>query len=183
MSLEPHSFLLKLIDRVALSEADRALLKANTAFGQSIAGEMADEFYNYLGRDAEMNGILHAREGSIHRLHETFVQWFCEMFEGIDDWGEAYAQRRMRIGLVHVRIGIGPEHVVPAMATVVRAVGAKLKEAGQSEELRDALGKICMIDLAFIEQAYLDVSYRAVQRETGWTENLFRRMIATGAAG
>ncbi len=38
-----------------------------------------------------------------------------------------------------------------------------------------------MIDLAFIEQAYVEVSSSAVLQETGWTEGLFRRLIATGA--
>mgnify|MGYP006878810436 CR=1 FL=1 len=39
------------------------------------------------------------------------------------------------------------------MATVVHEVGKKLKIEGNSEELKDALGKTCMIDLAFIEQS------------------------------
>jgi hypothetical protein len=38
-----------------------------------------------------------------------------------------------------------------------------------------------MIDLTFIEQAYIEVSSNAVLKETGWTEKLFRRLIATGA--
>jgi hypothetical protein len=130
-----------------------------------------------------MNAIINAKEGRMHRLNETFVQWFGEMFTGMDDWGKAYADRRWRIGLVHVQIGIGPQHVVPAMATVVNEVGKQLKAAGLSEDLRDSLGRICMIDLAFIEQAYVEVSSQAVMRETGWTEGLFKRMISTGAAG
>jgi hypothetical protein len=142
---------------------------------------MADCFYEYLGRDAEMNAILNASEGRIHRLRETFVQWFEEMFSGIDNWGNEYADRRWKIGLIHVRIGIGPQHVVPAMATVVREVSKKLEAEGKGDELSVALGKICMIDLAFIEQAYVEVSSNAVLKETGWTEGLFRRLIATGA--
>jgi hypothetical protein len=99
----------------------------------------------------------------------------------MDDWGKDYAERRWNIGLVHVRIGIGPQHVVPAMATVIREAGHRAKKDGKSEEIKDALGRICMIDLAFIEQAYVEVSSEAVLRETGWTEGLFRRLIATGA--
>jgi hypothetical protein len=69
------------------------------------------------------------------------------------------------------------------MATVVNEVGKHLKSAGLTEDLRESLGRICMIDLAFIEQAYVEVSSQAVLRETGWTEGLFKRMISTGAAG
>jgi hypothetical protein len=104
------------------------------------------------------------------------------MFTGIDSWGKAYADRRWKIGLVHVRIGIGPQHVVPAMAVVVNAVRNRLRQDGKSDVLSDALGKICMIDLAFIEQAYFEVSSQAVLKETGWTQALFKRLIARGAS-
>ncbi|BAZ07268.1 protoglobin domain-containing protein [Calothrix sp. NIES-3974] len=181
MALEPHAFLKTLIQRAGLTEEDKQLLRSQSEWGFKVAPEMADHFYNYLQRDEEMNAILNNGEGRIHRLRETFIQWFQEMFTGMDNWGDAYADRRWKIGLVHVRIGIGPQHVVPAMATVVHEVGKRLRNDGQSEELKDALGRICMIDLAFIEQAYIEVSSSAVLRETGWSEALFRRLIATGA--
>ena len=181
MSLDAKAFMEKMEKRISFTDADKSLLKDCADWGKKIAPEMADHFYAYLGRDPEMNAILNASEGRIHRLRETFVQWFHEMFTGMDGWGEAYANRRWRIGLVHVQIGIGPQHVVPAMAIVVHEVGKRLKTDGQPEELRDALGRICMIDLSFIEQAYVEVSSAAVLKETGWTEGLFKRLISTGA--
>ncbi|OKH55681.1 hypothetical protein NIES2101_02415 [Calothrix sp. HK-06] len=182
MALDPHVFMSTLEKRVGLTDADKALLKSEAEWGAKLAPEMAGHFYAYLGRDSEMNDILNGDgNGRVHRLHETFVNWFQEMFTGMDGWGNAYADRRWRIGLVHVRLGIGPQHVVPAMATVVHEVGKHLKADGKTEELKDALGRICMIDLAFIEQAYVEVSSSAVLQETGWSEGLFRRLIATGA--
>lgn len=179
--LDPQEFMSKMESRMEFTSADKALLKANTDWGKIVAPEMAEHFYSYLGKDAEMNAILNESEGRIHRLRETFTDWFMEMFTGMDDWGKAYADRRWRIGLIHVRIGIGPQHVVPAMATVVSASEKKLKVQGKDEQLKESLSKICMIDLAFIEQAYVEVSSAAVLQETGWTEKLFRRLIATGA--
>ncbi|ARV60816.1 hypothetical protein BZZ01_21320 [Nostocales cyanobacterium HT-58-2] len=181
MALDPHVFMSALEKRAGFTDEDKAVLNSYADWGSEIASQMADHFYAYLGRDTEMNTILHTGEGRIHRLHETFTQWFHEMFTGIDDWGPAYADRRWKIGLVHVRIGIGPQHVVPAMATVIHEVGKRLQIEGKSESLKDALSRICMIDLAFIEQAYVEVSSEAVLRETGWTEGLFRRLITTGA--
>lgn len=181
MALNPQAFMLTLEKRAGFTDADKALLKANADWGVKVAPEMTGHFYAYLGRDEEMNAILHTGEERIHRLHETFIQWFQEMFTGMDNWGAGYADRRWKIGLVHVRIGIGPQHVVPAMATVIHEVGKQLQAEGQSEALKDALSRICMIDLAFIEQAYVEVSSAAVLQETGWTEGLFRRLIATGA--
>ena len=183
MVLDPQAFMATMEKRISFSDSDKVLLKENAAWGKSIALQMAEVFYAYLTRDPEMYEILNAKEGRMHRLNETFIEWFGEMFTGMDNWGSVYAARRWRIGLVHVQIGIGPQHVVPAMATVVNEVGKHLKSAGLTEDLRESLGRICMIDLAFIEQAYVEVSSQAVLRETGWTEGLFKRMISTGAAG
>ena len=179
--LNPQEFMQKMESRMQFSQEDKAILKAEANWGKTIAPDMADHFYAYMGRDAEMSAILNESEGRIHRLRETFVDWFMEMFTGMDDWGTNYADRRWRIGLIHVRIGIGPQHVVPAMATVVSQSEKRLKAEGKDEALKESLSKICMIDLAFIEQAYVEVSSAAVLQETGWTEKLFRRLIATGA--
>lgn len=181
MALNANEMMKKMVNRVGFSNDDQKILKEHEAWALTIAPSMADAFYSYMGNDPEMNAILNASEGRIHRLRETFVQWFHEMFTGIDDWGNDYATRRWQIGLVHVRVGIYPEHVIPAMAAVVRAVGEQLKADGQPETLQTALSKICMIDLAFIEQAYIEVSSAAVLRETGWTEGLFKRLVLSGA--
>lgn len=181
VALNPHEFMSKMESRMSFTADDKSTLKANADWGAEIAGEMADHFYTYLGNDAEMDAILKEKEGRMERLHQTFVDWFKEMFTGMDEWGNAYADRRWRIGLIHVRIGIGPQHVVPAMATVVREMDKKIIADGKNSSLKDSVSKICMIDLAFIEQAYVEVSSNAVLQETGWSEGLFRRLIATGA--
>lgn len=182
MTLDPHQFMARMSRRISFSESDRQTLQANAEWGLEVAPAMADAFYDYLGNDEEMSAILNETEGRIHRLRETFIQWFHEMFTGMDGWGSEYADRRWRIGLIHVRVGIGPQHVVPAMAKVIREVDQRLQSEGKSTELRAALERICMIDLAFIEQAYFEVTTEAVIKETGWTEKLFRRLIVTGAA-
>lgn len=181
MALNPQEFFTTMQDRMSFNADDKSVLKANTDWAKEIAVSMADIFYEFLGRDAEMDAILKQKEGRMERLHHTFCVWFEEMFTGIDDWGSEYAKIRWRIGLVHVRIGIGPQHVVPAMATVIRAVEQRIKADGKNGGLKDSLAKICMIDLAFIEQAYVEVTSASVLKETGWTEGLFKRLIATGA--
>ncbi|NEP21862.1 protoglobin domain-containing protein [Moorena sp. SIO3I6] len=164
MSLDPQEFMTKMEKRVNLTNEDKVLLKSQADWGKEIASEMADHFYTYLGNDEEMDAIMKEKEGRMERLRVTFVQWFYEMFTGMDDWGKAYAERRWRIGLVHVKIGIGPQHVVPAMAIVVQAFTNRIKTDSKDEALRDALSRICMIDLAFIEQAYVEVSSAAGRR-------------------
>jgi len=180
MAIKPLELLQVLISRTEFTDEDKKILQQNADWSSSIASEMSDTFYNYLDRDPEMAAVIakHNRQ----RLGQTFAEWFREMFTGMDNWGPQYAERRWKIGLVHVRVGIGPQHVVPAMATVVREVSRRLVKEGKPEELRVSLGKVCMIDLSFIEQAYLEVAYNAVQQETGMSEALFKRLISTGAS-
>jgi len=97
MNVEPLSFMEAIVRRVQLHEQDKELLNKEAEWGKTIAPQMADVFYDYLGRDEEMNAILHAKEGCIHRLRQTFIQWFYEMFTGIDGWGKAYADSRWKI--------------------------------------------------------------------------------------
>lgn len=180
MTLEPHVLMATMEARLGFTTTDKSLLKSHESWGLQIAPKMADHFYDYLGRDAEMNAILNFGDnGRVHRLHQSFVEWFHEMFTGVDDWGNAYAERRWKIGLVHVRCGIGPQHVVPAMAMVIHQVDQQLKVDGKPDELKEALSRICMIDLAFIEQAYVEVTLSTVFQEAGWTEALFKRLIST----
>lgn len=180
MTIKPLELLQVLISRTEFTDEDRKILQQSADWGSSIATEMSNAFYGYLDRDAEMAAVIakHNRQ----RLGQTFTDWFKEMFTGMDNWGPQYAERRWKIGLVHVRVGIGPQHVVPAMATVVQEVSRRLVKEGKPEQLRMSLSKVCMIDLSFIEQAYLEVAYNAVQQETGMSEALFKRLIATGAS-
>ena len=69
MVLDPHVFMKTMETRISFSAADKALLKANAAWGSSIALQMAEVFYAYLARDSEMNAILNAKEGRMHRLN------------------------------------------------------------------------------------------------------------------
>ena len=181
MALEPREFLTKMEGRMLFNDEDKVILKANADWGKQIAPKMTEHFYEFLNRDEEMASILNQKDGRMDRLRATFTEWFSEMFSGMDNWGDAYAVRRWRIGLVHVKLGIAPQHVVPAMATVVREVNNQIKAEGKDAATSNALQKICMIDLAFIEQAYVEVSSSAVRQETGWSEALFKRMIATGS--
>ncbi|NES70447.1 MAG: hypothetical protein F6K24_37145, partial [Okeania sp. SIO2D1] len=180
MALDPQEFLTTIKERFLFTQEDIVILQTHADWGKEIASAMADHFYDYLTSDEEMNAILNADEGRLQRLHQTFISWFSDMFTGIDNWESAYAQSRWRIGIVHVKVGIGPQHVVPAMAKVISEVGKLISKNNHPPELFTALNRICMIDLAFLEQAYVEVSSKAVLSETGWSEKLFKRLVSAG---
>jgi len=73
MTLEPHAFMTTMKKRIVFTNEDKALLKLQSDWGKQIAADMAEHFYSYLGRDVEMNAIMNAKEGRIHRLRENFI--------------------------------------------------------------------------------------------------------------
>ena len=69
MALDPRSFMKTIETRIGFTADDKALLKANAAWGNMIASQMSEVFYAYLAHDKEMNIILNAKEGRMHRWH------------------------------------------------------------------------------------------------------------------
>ncbi|KGQ21640.2 protoglobin domain-containing protein [Thermus filiformis] len=155
--------------RTGFTEAHAQVLKGLGGLMTPIAFEVALAFYDYLGRDEEMAAILHAVPGRVERLYATFVRWYEELFSGTYDG--AYAERRRRIGLVHARIGIGPQHMIPAMGIVQELSLEHLRTALRSFEVFpavEAFEKIVAIELALIEESYLEaleLGLRAGHRE------------------
>ncbi len=122
-----------------------------------IAPEVALAFYDYLGRDPELSGVLHAVPGRVERLYGTFAEWYRELFSGAYD--RAYAERRRRIGLVHARLGIGPRAIIPAMGIVQELSLEHLRTALRSHEIFsavEAFEKIIAIEVALVEESYLE---------------------------
>lgn len=58
MALDPRQFMTFMVKRTNFSDSDKASLKANAEWGLSIASDVADTFYAYLGRNEDMNAIL-----------------------------------------------------------------------------------------------------------------------------
>jgi hypothetical protein len=145
---------------------------------------MAEMFYAALDKNPESKAILDAEPNRRARLHQTLADWYTEIFSG--QYDEAYAKRRWIIGLVHVRIGIPPKFVVGSMTNVYRFSARKLgaTELFQSalEDYTESLSKMLTIDLAFIEQSYVQSTLHAMATEMGANEQLFARFMTRGAA-
>ncbi|MEY3223548.1 MAG: hypothetical protein RLZZ203_2404, partial [Cyanobacteriota bacterium] len=60
MAIDTLAFMTTMENRFGFTAEDKSILQANAAWGEEIAAEMAAHFYGYLGRDAEMNGIINA---------------------------------------------------------------------------------------------------------------------------
>lgn len=121
-----------------------------------MASELALAFYDYLGRDPEMRDIIWAEPGRVERLYRSFARWYQDIFSGQYDY--AYAESRVRIGLVHARIGIRPSFMVPAMGVVQELSLEHMRMALRGSEIFAsvvAFEKIVAIEVALIDESYI----------------------------
>ncbi|MFV3335001.1 protoglobin domain-containing protein [Pseudomonas sp. NY15437] len=107
------------------------------------------------------------------RLGNTLAAWFRELFSGVYD--DAYALKRLGIGMVHVRIGL-PVRYPLAMLDVIAQHGEKVA-AIKGPEAVAAFRKILALDVATFNQSYESKQLSHLAELTG-SERLARRLLA-----
>lgn len=141
--------------------------------------QITDDFYRILGEHPSTAPHI---EGRVAMLKATHGVWMLELFDG--EYGEAYLDRRMRIGEVHVRVGI-PPWTVEATMSHLRAAAERVL----NEELPDraaasqAFGRVCRIldlDLALINYAYNQNRLDLVSKATGMRRALLENLVKQG---
>jgi hypothetical protein len=180
----PEELLQTMKTLLEFNDKDTTNLKAMGPLLTPYAGAMAQLFYGALDRVPEAKAILDAEPERRNRLHATLDVWYKEIFSG--NYGNAYAERRWIIGLVHVKVGIPPKFVVASVENVYLFSARKLSEvqdllSSSLEENCISLSKLLRIDLAFIEQSYAQSTSRAMALEIGASEALFKRFASKGA--
>lgn len=141
---------------------DAAVLKQLYPKVKHAFPSIVDDFYYQISLHDTTRRMLENPE-QIERLKKSFHQWLTEVFIGPHD--EEYYQKRMRIGLAHVRIGLPQVYVFAAMSHVRRHLeAAMLEEAAMPENPRgltpsrgqdfSALAKALDLELALIAGSY-----------------------------
>ncbi|RIH87499.1 Globin-coupled histidine kinase [Meiothermus luteus] len=154
--MDAQTLLQKLLSRTGLQQHHAEALRSLEPLMAPLAPEIALAFYDYLGRDPEMHEILWGTPGRVERLYRSFAAWYREIFSGVYDAG--YAARRMRIGLVHARVGVRPEHVLPAAGIVQELTLEHFRQALRGSEVFlaiESFEKIMAVEMALMEESYL----------------------------
>ena len=116
-------------------------------------------------------------EGRVDQLKATRAAWMGELFAG--DYGEAYYNRRIRIGEAHVRIGL-PPYFVEAVMNFIRTEGQLAIHAERPDQagpLTSSLLKILDLDLILINLAYAEERLNRVSAFTGMSRKLIENVI------
>ncbi|NJN17368.1 MAG: Globin-coupled histidine kinase [Oscillochloris sp.] len=173
--IKDEATLAELVDLMNLSSAEANLLQEMSAAAKDVAPQMTKAFYDRLFAHPQTAEYLQGV--GIDRLHGMVQEWFAGLFCGVYD--KTYAGRRLRIGEIHVRIGL-PVRYPLAMLDVVMPFGETVaKQSAQPEAAAAAFRKVLALDVAIFNQAYEDNQLRHLAELVGG-ERLARRLL-TGA--
>jgi len=117
---------------------------------------VVDEFYR---RQTEIEDIalIIGDSETMRRLRIAQRRYIDDLFSGVYD--EDYVNHRLRIGLVHKRIGVEPKYYLSALsvlrAILHAAIEAGLPDAARAAQACAALDKLLYFDTAFVFDTYI----------------------------
>lgn len=167
-----------------LTEADASRLRDIRDKLAAAQHGFADGFYQYLRRLPELAALL-PDDATIARLKSAHGRYFESLIEG--DYGQAYVDGRLRVGMTHARIGLTPKWYVGAfrkyLSDMLEATWSA--SGGDFEAFRpafDALLKVVMLDLGLTLDTYIHADKRAIAlRDRAIESSVNGVFIATAA--
>lgn len=157
---------------------DAVNLKALGPVFAKHGGRITDDFYLTLEKYPTTAKLI---EGRVAALKATHGRWMSELFGGSYD--EAYFHNRMKVGMVHVKVGLDPYWVEGVMTHLRLAGLLAIREelSGDEAERRYAsYVKVLDLDLAIINLAYAEERLDRLTRFTGMSRKLLENCIKKG---
>jgi len=142
----------ELASLMSLTAEEAALLGGLQPHAHEVAPALLEAFYSRLF--SHENTAEYLQGVAMDRLHSMVSNWFSDLFGGTYD--AAYAQKRLQIGQIHVRIGL-PARYPLAMLDVIMAFGETVAHKSvQPDKTLAAFRKVLALDIAIFNQAYED---------------------------
>jgi hypothetical protein len=171
-SIKDDDVAAELSELMDVDDSESHLLAALSDTADDRARDMTDDFYDRL---FDHDNTAEYFEGQdMDRLHEMIGTWFTQLFSG--DYGPDYVQNRLKIGHIHVKIGL-PVRYPLAMIDIISEHGQAVAESSDSpDEAKEAFRKVLALDIAIFNQAYEDNQLQHLSDLVGG-ERLARRLL------
>ena len=149
---------------MGLTEDEARLLGELRAPLVQARGRVLDAFYEHLLAFGETRSLLEDPR-LVLRLKKKQREYFDGLFSG--DYGWSYVTNRLRVGLVHQRIGLAPHWYVGAYAVYLAELLPELRRVLDGDPERTlaavrALVKIVLFDITLALEAYATADRAAV---------------------
>jgi len=141
---------------VQLAPADVRQLKASRPIVEAHVEDIVERFYAHQASVSEMAPFI-ADCQTLHRLKASMRDYVVGLFSGV--YNQAYVDNRLRIGMVHKRIGVSPELYLSGMRLLGALLLSLIEETSGQEEARtrsQALSKLLYFDLGLVFDTYIN---------------------------
>ncbi|MEZ5339128.1 MAG: GGDEF domain-containing protein [bacterium] len=165
---------------LGLTRADLTLLTEVRGIVEENLDAIVDDFYERQTANAEI-ALLIGDADTLMRLKAAQRNYILELFGGYYD--SEYVNSRLRIGMVHKRIGVGPKHFTSAVLLLkqimLRVIGIALQDEERTEAIRQALEKLIQFDTAFVFDTYIKCLVSEIELSREKVESYARDLEAT----
>jgi signal transduction histidine kinase len=148
----------KVMAYVGFDESSSAALLEAKALVAPHFGAIIDDFYDTIEAHPDARAAITGGASQIARLKQSLLRWIDELYTGPHD--EAYFERRLRIGRVHVRIDLPQMYMLTAMDRIRVQTVAVMRGSGIDEDrvrrMLTAVHQILDIELAIMLESYRD---------------------------
>lgn len=143
---------------LGFTRQDAELLAACRGLILEQADSLVETFYSKQTAVPEVAAIIGDAD-TLTRLRSAMTRYVIDLFSG--DYGEDYVNNRLRIGLVHKRIGVAPKYYLSAMRILKRllmdVLEARMAGHPQREETLQALDKLLYFDNELVFDTYIRI--------------------------
>jgi len=144
---------------LGFTDQDAEVLKAHKALFAKYLDGIVKNFYDKQVEVTEIALLIGDAE-TLRRLQSAMRGYIMELFEGYYD--SDYVNKRLRIGLVHMRIGVPPKLYISAIYLLQKILKDAVKmhyfgkeQDNEANELYIAINKIMMFDIQFVFDTYI----------------------------
>ncbi|MBP6900682.1 MAG: GGDEF domain-containing protein [Burkholderiaceae bacterium] len=141
---------------LGFSAHDAGLLAKARAFVEGDIEALVSSFYEKQTGVDEIALIIGDLD-TLKRLRAAMIRYVADLFGGVYD--EDYVNNRLRIGLVHKRIGVQPKYYLAAMhllkSLLMDALSQRMREHPDLVATLRALDKLLYLDNEFVFDTYI----------------------------
>jgi len=129
-------------------DEDAEALRTLGPVAQKYADPVIDDFYRHLLSFDETKAFFRDPD-TLERVKRLQKEYFLRLTEG--DYGRAYVANRLRVGMVHERIGLAPKWYLGMYNFYLRLVANRLVEAFPKEPMKAFTAFLTLMKLVFLD--------------------------------
>ncbi|MEW8262112.1 MAG: GGDEF domain-containing protein [Candidatus Thiodiazotropha taylori] len=140
----------------AISQTDAEHLKQAKPYIENELNNIVETFYK-LQTEVPDIALLIGDADTLSRLHNAQKAYISDLFSGFYDI--EYVNNRLRIGMVHKRIGVEPKLYLAAILTLkqllITHIRKSIPDEINPERIIEALEKLLMLDVSLVFDTYI----------------------------